>query len=98
MQASQAVSSVARSRGRVRTRAWALGAAIGVAALLLGFATFAAFFVASYQPLEADPGGANSGVYGDVQKVGSFLPPGSAYPKPFVAYLAPYEDGRQGCR
>ncbi len=75
-----------------RRRRWApvVVAALGV--LAVAFGIFAATFVASYQPLQADPGGANSGVTGPVRKLGSFQPPGDR--RPFVAYLAPYRDGR----
>ena len=72
---------------------WWLWLILGLSVLVVAFGAFAGVFIANYQPLQADPGGANAGVFGDVQNVGSFLPPGEDT-KLFVGYLAPYQDGK----
>jgi hypothetical protein len=77
-----------------RRRRWGIRTAAAIIALLVAFGIFAAVFVSSYQPLQVDAGGVASGVTGSVQNLGSFLPPKGDRPAPFVAYLAPYQDGQ----
>jgi hypothetical protein len=73
---------------------WGIGTAIAFISLLVAFGIFAGVFVSSYQPLQLDAGGVVSGVTGNVQNLGSFLPPEGDRPPPFVAYLAPYQEGQ----
>jgi hypothetical protein len=82
------------SAAPVRTRRRLAIAATAGIVLVLALAIGAGWFLSSYQPLSAGPGGLRPGVTGNVRNVGSFLPPSSGDSAPFVAYQAPYQDGQ----
>src|SRR5437660_8269581 len=89
VQAAEVIPATKKGGSSTHRRRRLLTTLIVVGLLLAAFGIFAVSFVASYQPLQADPGGAPSGVTGNVQNLGSYLPPGNADPTDFVAYLAP---------